>query len=606
MSGIFGINRVLRVCKHMKVFRIINKFRPILSRHQKLRIIEIGIMMMIGAFLEMLSVSLILPFMEAVMNSESLVSNKYVGAICDICGIQSHRSFLVLLALVMSFLYIIKNVFLLYQMLVQNRFVQNNRFATQRKLLRNYLSKPYEFFLNVKSGDVLQVINNDTEKVFQLLSNLLSLFSEMVVSGVLVITILIMSPGITLGVAVLMLLMMGIIQRVIRPILRKMGEESRISNAGMQQWLIQAVQGIKELKIMRSESLFEDKYNEYGAIFVRAAYLSNTLGNVPRFMIEALSMASFFAVIAFMIDQGVKLDTLVPMLSGVAMAAIRLLPSVNRISLNLANIAYDEPSLDKMIEKLMTIEQQDIFELKGSIFIKPNGRIGILNSSISMVNVNYRYPNGDVNVLTNANMNIKKGQSIGVVGSSGAGKTTAIDILLGLLQPSNGSVMIDGLPIKDDMGGWLSQIGYIPQSIFMLDGDIKTNVAFGKSAEEIDDDRIWKVLREAAIDDYVKSLPQGLETEIGERGVRLSGGQRQRIGIARALYSKPEILFFDEATSALDNETEKAIMDSITRLHGQKTIIIIAHRLTTIETCDVIYRVENGKIFLDGELSKNK
>lgn len=581
----------------MTIIRIIRKFRPILSRHQKFRILELGILMIIGGFMEMLSVSLILPFMEAVIDPDKIMSNQIVSRICSVLGIESNRTFLVFLAIIMALLYIVKNIFLLFQMLVQNRFVQNNRFFAQRRLLRSYLSIPYEFFLDIKSGDVLQVINNDTLTVFSLLSNLLMLFSELVVSGSLIITILIMSPGITFGVAALMLAMVGIIQMVIQPILSKVGKESRTANAGTQQWLIQAIQGIKELKIMRSESFFEDKYNKCGSVAVKTSYISATLGLVPRFMIEAVSMASFFFIIAFMIYQGTALEALLPMLSGVAMAAIRLLPSVNRITTCLASVVFSEPALDKMAERLAGMNYLDESINSGKdIAPQPLGIINGISKSIEMDDVSYRYPNGEKNVIDDSGFVIEKGQSVGIVGSSGAGKTTAVDIILGLLIPHSGTVKVDGIEIKDDMGGWLNQIGYIPQTIFMLDGDIRSNVAFGKDKDDINDDRVWAALKEASIDAFVKGLPEGLNTEIGERGVRLSGGQRQRIGIARALYNDPEILFFDEATSALDNETETAIMESINNLQGTKTMIIIAHRLTTIEKCDVIYRVENGKI----------
>lgn len=203
-------------------------------------------------------------------------------------------------------------------------------------------------------------------------------------------------------------------------------------------------------------------------------------------------------------------------------------------------------------------------------------------------------------------MKIKKGMSVGVAGLSGAGKTTAMDTLLGLLKPKNGKVLVDGTDIETNMKSWNMQVGYIPQNIFMLDGNIRENVAFGVPCKDIDDEKVWDALRDAALDIFVKNLPKGLDTELGERGLRLSGGQRQRIGIARALYPNPSVLFFDEATSALDNETEAAIMDSIHHLQGKKTIIMIAHRLTTIENCDVVYRVENGKITRVEDIVKNR
>ncbi len=579
----------------MLIIRVIKKFKTILSRHQKFRVIELAILMVFAGFLEMLSVSLVMPFMKFVLEPDEIMKQSYVIFLCDVLGIHSSRTFLVLISVFIAILYIFKNVFLLLQMLVQNRFVFNNRFYTQRGLLHYYLMRPYEFFLDVKSGDVLQVINRDTETVFYLLSNLLFLFSESVVSGALIMAVFFMSPGITAAVAMLMAAVVCVLQVFVRPLLKRIGNENRKANAGAQQWLIQAINGIKDIKVKQSEKYFEKKYNDYGTVAVRTTYISNTLGLVPRFMIESVSMASFFFVIAFMIGYGKSIDNLIPILSAVAMAAVRLLPAINRISNSLVAIAFSEPALDKICDILSNnIDSQDIPCCESDKADPQTKRINCFHNNIEMIHVNYRYPTGKNNVLEDFCISIKRGQSIGIIGASGAGKTTVVDVMLGLLVPDSGTVCVDGVNIQDDLPGWLNRIGYISQSIFMLDGTVRDNIVFGTVDYPVDDERVWKALREASLDQFVLSLPNGLDTEIGERGLRLSGGQRQRIGIARALYADPEVLLFDEATSALDNETEKVIMESINCLAGTKTMIIIAHRLSTIEKCDVIYRVKNG------------
>ncbi|MBQ7200413.1 MAG: ABC transporter ATP-binding protein [Eubacterium sp.] len=571
------------------------KFRGILSRHQKVRIIELGFLMIIGGFLEMLSVSLILPFMDAVMTPERIMKNSIVVAVCDFFDLHSHRTFLVLLALVLAIIYILKNAFLLFQMHVQARFVANNQFAVQCRLLHNYINRPYEYFLWIDSGEVLRVITNDTAQTFTLLSNIMMFFSEMVVSGILIITIFVASPGVTIAMAALLLVMVLVIMGVLRPILNRSSKRNAKAAASMNKWLLQSIQGIKELKIMRKEEFFEEEFNESGSEYVRMSRRVTTLGQIPRFMIEAVAMSLFLLVVAYLIYKGTDLEDVIPLLSVVAMAAIRLLPSVNRISLCMAAMASGEPYLDKMIENLQEVHSYTDDE---AVEEQP-GAVGRLDREFGFEDVAYRYPSGDSDVLTGADINIKTGESVGIVGASGAGKTTAVDILLGLLRPKGGQVVVDGTDIRLDMDGWLSQIGYIPQMIFMLDGTIRENVAFGVPEDEVDDDRVREALREAALLDFVDSLSGGLDTELGERGVRLSGGQRQRIGIARALYTDPSILFFDEATSALDNETETAIMESINSLHGTKTMVIIAHRLTTIEGCDHIFRVADGKVIME-------
>lgn len=575
----------------MLILRVLKKFKTMLSRRQRVRVMELVILMTIGGFMEMLSVTLILPFTEVVMNSDKMNNNLYIRSLCKMLHIDSYRVFLIFLALAMAFIYIVKNLFLLFQMGIQQRFVYNNMFATQQRLLKSYLSRPYEYYLSINSGEVLRIVENDTQETFLLLASLLTLFSESVVSIVLIGTIFFITPGVTLCMAALLIGMMFLIMKVIRPIFRRLGIASQSAYANMNQWLLQSIQGIKELKIMRKEAFFENNFEKDGYTYVKAYYRRNTLGLVPRFSIEAVAMSSFFCIVAFMIYKGVQAENLLPILSGIAMAAVRLLPAVNRISQSMADISFREPMLDMLIK---TLNDMPAFE-KVEYLEKEELTISDF-SEVTLLNISYHYPMAEENVLDNVSMNIRRGQSVGIVGASGAGKTTVVDILLGLLQPQKGEVLVNGVNIKYNMDGWLSQIGYIPQTIFILNGDVRENVAFGIQDNQIDDKDIWRALKEAALDDFVKSLPDGLSTKLGERGVRLSGGQRQRIGIARALYNNPEVLIFDEATSALDNNTEAAIINSINQLKGSRTLIIIAHRLSTIEGCEIVYRVENGKI----------
>ena len=586
----------------MILFRILGKFSRILSRHQKIRIFELGLMMVISGFMEMLSVTMIVPFMEAVMSPQETMDKSYVRVLCDGLNIPDHRSFLVLLGLSMAVLYIIKNLFLLLQMTIQNRFVYNQMFFIQKRLLRSYLKRPYEYYLGIRSGEVMRIIENDTQDAFAILAQLVSFFSEMIVSITLMITVFVIAPVLTAATGVILLVLVLVIQRVSRPVLREAGVTVRATHADMNQWLLQTIQGIKEVKLMRREPFFEERFSTAGQSYVRGLYRYIVLSSAPRFMIEAATMSVMFTAVSVLIYSGTPLESLLPILSGIAMAAVRLLPAASRISGCLSQVAYGEPAVDKLMENLKDSEAFD-----RSLITHPDEEeersIRALTDSIRMKGIRYRYPSGSEDVLHDADIEIPRGTSVGIVGASGAGKTTAVDILLGLLQPQNGQVLVDGTEIHMDMHGWYAQIGYIPQTIFMLDGSIRDNVAFGLGQEEIDDEQVWMALREASLEDYVRSLPEGLDTQIGERGVRVSGGQRQRIGIARALYTDPAILVFDEATSALDNETEAAIMDSIDHLHGTKTMIIIAHRLSTIENCDVIYRVEAGKLEKERERS---
>ena len=577
----------------MVLFRIFKKFNLILSRHQKLRIVQLAVLMVIGGLLETCSVSLILPFMDAVMNPEASMEKWYAQLFCRIFGLQIPRTYLTVLAMALAALYVAKNVYLVVEYNVQHRFVYGNMFALQERLLDTFIHRPYEYFLNVSSGDVVRIISTDTREAFELLVELLSLLTELVVSLMLAIAIFVITPVITLCIAALLLVIMLFIFVVLKPVLHRMGICQQESAAGMNKWLLQSIQGIKELKVMRKEQYFEESYNYYGKEYVRALRWKQTLSSVPRFIIEGVCMGAMFIVVAVLIDSGEDLQAIIPMLTAVAMAAIRLLPSVNRVSGGLNRISYSEPMLDKVIENMRILEenpaQTDVREQSDLSVPK-------LQEALNFERITYHYPGAEEPVLSGASMAIRRGESVGIVGPSGAGKTTSVDIILGLLNPQGGRVLVDGVDIKNDLPTWLSQIGYIPQMIFMLDDTIRANVAFGVPERETDDEQVWRALREAALEEFVRSLPEGLDTQIGERGLRLSGGQRQRIGIARALYQNPEVLIFDEATSALDSETESAIMESIHGLHGTKTMIIIAHRLTTIKACDRIFRVEHGQI----------
>lgn len=583
----------------MTVKRVISKFSLILSRHQKIRIIVLVLLMVTGGLLETLSISLIMPFMGAVMAPEDAMQQWYVKCVCSALNLSSPRTFLVVLAFVLAIIYIVKNVYLLWEYNVQYRFVYGNMFAMQSRILQTYLYKPYEYFFNTTSSEIFRVVNADTYNAFLLLHTLLNLFTELIVSVMLIITIFIIAPAITVCIAIVLLLLLLFINYFIKPVLRKSGIEMQSNASNMHKWLMQSAQGIKELKVMRVETYFVSNFEKYGCQYAKAIRRSQIISMMPKYIIEAASMSTMFVVIALIIYGGGELGAMVPVLSAIAMAAIRLLPSMNRVSSSLGAIALNEPMLDTLISTLDDIEKKDEeSQIKEAYKEKPvDAKITSFNKGIEFNSVDYAYPGTKRKILDEASLFIKKGEAVGIVGESGAGKSTAADVMLGLLRPQSGVVCIDGININDDMDGWYSRIGYIPQTIFMLDDTIRENISFGNKS--VSEDDIRNAIDEASLSAFIDSLPEGIDTQIGERGVRLSGGQRQRIGIARALCRNPDVLIFDEATSALDNETESAIMESINRFQGQKTLIIIAHRLSTIENCDHVYRVRDGRFFLE-------
>ena len=543
------------------MFSVIKKFDKLLNTKQKSRLVILAIITIVGAFLEVIGVSLMLPLITAIMQPDIIITNKYIAFVCRLLDLHSHRTFVIVCIIAVICIFIFKDFFLMMEYYLQARFVYNNQFATQQKILSGFLNRPYEFFVGVESGEILRVIQSDVTNTYVLLTTLLGMFTESVVALAISITIFVIDPLMTTFVVVMMAFAVIFISKLIKPILKRKGEERHIHYSLMYKWILQSIIGIKEVKVGSKEEFFT------------------------------------LAFIAFMIYKGKEIETLVPTLGAFAMAAMKLMPSANRIVAAINQMVFQEPSLDKLLIDIKLFEED---ELRYADYRKDTSEKLVkgltITNKIELKDIVYHYQNSDELILDKANMIIPVGKSIGIVGASGAGKTTVVDILLGLLLAKEGEVLADGVNVMEHYSEWLSNIGYIPQSIFMLDDDIKSNVAFGVKKEEQDEERVWEALREAQLEDFVRGLKDGIHTQIGERGMRLSGGQKQRIGIARALYSNPAVLVFDEATSALDSETEAAVMSSINGLHGKKTMIIIAHRLQTIKECDMVYRVGDGKI----------
>lgn len=576
------------------MIRATKKVAKILGKRQRLGIVIIGIMMLIGGVLETLGVSLIVPLAGAIL-TEDFMDNQYVRMINNYIHIENGRTFIILMIIALIAVFIIKNVFLMVEYYVQFRFTCKNKFRLQKKLMYVFVHKPYEYYLNSSTGEVLRIIDNDVDAAFSLLSTILNFYTEFVIAVFLVLAVLVVSPLLAIMVGAVMCLIMLVIFKIVKPILQK-ASASRMESITMQnKWFLQTIEGIKEVKVSTKEDFFLGKYFYYGERTLETEQKNNIISTMPRMIIETFGVCGMLGAILVMILLGWNVSALWTQIAAFAVAAIRLLPSVNRMSTAMNMVNYYEPMIESLMDNLElvnSINRDEIVEEK----ISSTGKISSIENRIQLHEISYHYPNSETYVLRDAEMEIPVGKSIGIVGTSGAGKTTAVDILLGLLAPQKGEVLVDGVNIKEDYVGWLSSISYIPQSIFLLDDSIKRNVIFGYDEKEIKEEDIWEALREAQLEEFIKGLPEGMETVIGEKGIRLSGGQRQRIGIARALFKKPELLVFDEATSALDNETEAAIIESINALKGKKTMIIIAHRLTTIQDCDILYRVQDGTI----------
>lgn len=578
------------------MFSILNKIIRILSKEQRRKIVGLGFMIFVGAFMEMLGVSLIMPIIEGVMYPDALMESGYVKLIGHFITFNDANNCLLFLIGAIIIVYFVKNGYILVETYVSSKFVNDNQSKTISYMLEEYLNRPYEYYLNADIPTIFRVIDGDVPKVFTVIMQFINLFTELMVSTILGLYLLISSPEMTLVICAIMIIITLVITKIQKPVLNRLGTITQGLQSRMGKWRLQSIYGIKDVKILNKEQYFAGSFGDYSDRNAKILTRYMVLNNVPRLLLETFCISGILSYIGFCIISGANMTTLIPQISAFAVAAMRLLPSVNRINTYISNISFYEPSVNYVYENVDFTSYK-----KSGRYIRKEDISGPsieLNSEIIMKDVVYKYPESDKLILDHAQMRVPKGASVGVMGPSGAGKSTAVDVLLGLLKMQGGEILCDGRDIFENYPSWLAHIGYIPQTIYLTDDSIRENIAFGVAPDKIDDDRVWRVLEEAQLKEKIEEMPEGLETTIGERGVRLSGGQRQRLGIARALYHDPEILVFDEATSALDTDTETAIMDAIDSFHGRKTLIIIAHRLRTIENCDIIYKVDGGKITL--------
>lgn len=573
---------------------IVKKLRYILDRKQKINICFLGVMIFIGGLLETLSVSAILPVVWVIIDPVQAQENKYMQMVMQITGIDDVSRLIVPFLGLLIVMYTLKNAFLLLLASEQNRFIAYNRNKLISQVLREFLNRPYEFYLDADIPTVFRLTDSDIPNVFNILMALISLVTEAVVFVLLCFVLIATDWKLVLFMIVVFGLLSLLMLKVIKPRMASLGAKNQAIQSRIAKWRIQAIYGIKDVKVLHREAFFADNYESSGKVGASYSKKHAVMNNIPRLLIETVFMASILSYIMIYIMTGHDATTLLPMLTAFGVAAIRMLPSVNRINTYMTDISYFRPCLDYVYENMNISE----ISRRNNQTLQPvdESKTMQLKDKIELKDIVYAYPNTDKLIFDHANMVVPYGKSVGIMGPSGAGKSTIVDILLGLLKVHEGSITCDGVNIFENYPAWLAQIGYIPQSIYLVDEPIRNNIAFGIADEEIDDDRIWQVLEEAQLKDFIKTLPEGLDTTIGDRGVRLSGGQRQRLGIARALYHNPEILVFDEATSALDNETEQAVMEAINSFHGKKTMVIIAHRLNTIEKCDIIYKVDEGQI----------
>ena len=524
-----------------------------------------------------------------------LVRHGMIAQLVGAFGVTSHVEFIILCSVGLIGLYLLKNAYLAWQLRMQINFAMKNQVLFAGELFSSYLAKPYLFHLDHNTGILLRNVSQGATVAFtNILIPTLQVLTEIVTGTVIWFMLVMVDPFTAVIVAGALA---GLLYAMIKAFRRRIAEQGMVQNnyAGeMNRWINQGLGAIKETKVLRKEAYFAHEYvaayNQYGD----ANRIFNFLNQLPRLFIETIVVVALLALIVCKLLQGQSPMDIVPLLGVLALAAFRLMPCANRI-INLTNeIKFQMPFFNELYEEFCEIRHRMEAGTDQEVLPEACEKMPF-TKALNVEHLAFSYPEGQHEVLTDVSFTVPKGSFVGVVGPSGAGKTTFVDILLGLLTPSNGRIAVDGIDIQSNIRGWQANLSYVPQSIYLIDGTIKENVALGIATENFDEELLVHVLKMAELYDFVEKLPNGVDTMVGERGVKLSGGQRQRIGIARALYYKPEVLVLDEATSALDNETEKSITDTILKLKGQITIIASAHRVSTLEECDFKIKFENGK-----------
>ena len=575
----------------------IKKLLFLLTSSERKHVMLLLFMMLVVAFLEMLGVASILPFISVLTNPNLIETNSTLNFMFQkskLYGVENSQHFLFVLGLIVFILLVVSLLFKAVTAYVQVRFVQMFNYSIGKRLVENYLYQPYSWFLNRNSAELGKTILSEVSTVVSGgIRPLMDLISKAIITTTIVTLLIIVDTKLTLIVCFFLGGIYGIIFYFIRSFLDKMGKERLKSNQSRYIAVSEAFGASKEVKVGGLEETFIKQFSHSAKNFARTQASVSVLEQLPRFFLEAIIFGGMLIIILSTLNQSESFISIFPIISLYAFAGYRLMPAIHNMYSSFTLLTFVAPALDKLyvdIKKLKPFNKNQKEEVLS------------FNKLIRLKNVSYSYPNSSRSTLQEINLNIPARTTVGIIGSTGSGKTTTVDIILGLLEPVKGTLEVDEKVItKQNVRAWQRSIGYVPQNIYLTDDSIAANIAFGLDLKDIDLLKVEKASKIANLHEFVmEELPKQYQTITGERGIRLSGGQRQRIGIARALYHNPKVLILDEATSALDNQTEKAVMDAVNNLGNEITIILIAHRLSTVKKCNKIFLLDKGKLKNEG------
>jgi len=585
----------------------IKKFLFLLSSHERKRAGLLIVMMLIMAVLDMIGIASILPFIAVLTNPEIVETNfilRNLYIFLERFGVVSSKQFVFVLGLIVFFTLLISIIFKAFTTYAQVRYVLMREYSITKRLLEGYLQQPYSWFLNRNSSELGKNILSEVGQVIGFgMRPMIELIAKSMVVIAFISLLIVVDPKLAFIVSTSLGGAYVAVFYFIRKFLSRIGNLRMQNNELRFRIISEAFSGIKPIKIGRLEEIYINQFRDSGFTYAKVQAQSQVINLLPRYMLEAVAFGGILLIVLFSLKNSGDFNDVLPIVSLYVIAGYRLMPALQQIYAACTSIAFLSPSLNKIYEDLNNIGSKENYENQVQNLIYPK-------KLISLKNIHFSYPNVSRKAIKNLNLDIPAKSTVGIVGATGSGKTTIVDIILGLLQAQKGTLEIDGKIITNqNLRFWQHSIGYVTQEIYLTDDTLERNIAFGINANNLDKDLVLKSAKKANLHDFIiNELPQKYQTIVGERGVRLSGGQKQRIGIARALYRNPKVLVLDEATSALDNQTEKVVMEAVNNLSKDITIIIIAHRLSTLKNCDKIFLLENGQLKNTGtfeELIKN-